>query len=485
MFISCVSANILIDQSAQQNPTFIGEQKIFYLTLTNNNSFPIYNITLSPVNLFNFPVIGGLAVGESKTVPYTVLNNQLMSPSQVFVSTISYFFDTTYNVTSKAYSETISDTGFSICNLTLMQNDSISWLNSRSVNSEVKSLSSGWSNILLTPLGFQSKVYPDVGSWVFYVDGLQACTLNVIPYNNIVSAHDSLQDIPVSFTLSTVVNPSNLQLNILQNNFTSNNNLTQVSVFNVKNNGNYPLYNVKFSDDLGWMNFSSQDFTMDSQTNQNIFVNITPLIHFTNESNMTHIITIHATSSNGGNVTGLMYMFVNYVNLDNSSSNNIYNVNFLSLNATAQACHDNRIGLGSYKAGFEQCALLEVVNNQTVFRDIPALATLSETDIKSMIASFNGANTLVQNNINSQGITQDYMNNVSSKYDSSIIYMMAIYHTQQLWMDFSDMNLRDTRKMVVIFWVTLGSIILLRIIFQILYLTWKFKFALATLQYRD
>lgn len=475
LFLPLVSANLIVDNYAQQNPTFVGEQKIFYITLTNNNSYPVYNVTLSPISKYVFANVGSLAIGESKTVPYTILNNDVSSGT--FVSTISYFFETSYNVTSKAYSETIFDSGFSVCNLTLMQNDSISWMNNRSVSSEVKSLNSGWSNILLSPLGFQSKLYDVVGSWMFYVDGLPACYLNVLPYNNVVYAHDSFQDIPVSFVLSTTVNPSSLVLNALQTNFSSFNNQTQVGVLEVKNNGNYPLYNVKFNDSNGWMNFSVQDFTMDAMTNRLITFNLTPLIYSTNESNMTHSITIFGSSSNGGNTSKIISLFIPFTDLGNSSNPNTYVINRLSINLTIDYCMANP----------DDVECIDLVNafrtNNTVIKEISASWSIPEPEVKLMIESAKNSQSLVQNNINAQGVTQDYMLNISGKYDSSIIYMSAVYRTVQLWMDFSDMKIRENLRDIRIFWITLVVLILINLILRYLYLNWVWSWKFKTLQW--
>lgn len=142
LFFPLVSANLVINSTSNLNPTYIGESKIFYLTLLNNGSFEMKNLNMTPINKYTFPVIGNLLPGEIKTVPYSVLNNEISSG--VYVSTFSFFFDSIYNVTPKEYSLNISDSGFSNCNLTIMQNDSVLWFNGRSVNSEIKSLTNNW-----------------------------------------------------------------------------------------------------------------------------------------------------------------------------------------------------------------------------------------------------------------------------------------------------------------------------------------------------
>jgi len=418
-------------------------------------------------------------VVENKTM-YQLFNE---ISSNIFISTVSFFTDTTYNVTPTVYPVNISDLGFSSCNLTLMQNDSISWFNGRLINTEVKSLSSGWSNILLTPSLSQSVTYPIVGSWIFYVDGLQACQLTVVPYDNVVLAHDSGLDVVISFSLTTTVNPSSLVLTALQNNFSSFNNQSQSGVLEVKNSGNFPLYNVMLNDSMGWMSFSDNNFTMDAQSNRLLTFNLTPLILFTNQSNMTHIITIFGRSSNGGNKQSDISLFIPFTNLDNLNNGNVYNVNFLSINATLQACYDNRIGIGQYKPGFEECVKVEVAVNQTIIKEIPAVSTLPEATVIAIGDSASKTDALVQNNINSQGITQDYLMNISRQYDSTVIYMQGVYTVLSQWMDFTDMQVRKNIRDRRIFWITLISLIILILTLISLFLTWKYNWAVKTFQY--
>jgi hypothetical protein len=470
-----VYANLQVDSTAQQNPTYVGESKIFYITLVNNNTFPIYNISFSPIAKYTFSSPNSMLPGQSSTIPYSVLNGDVSS--SIAVSTISYFFDTTYDVLPKSVLVNVFDSGFSSCNISLMQNDSFFWFNNRSVSSEIKSLNGGWSNIVLSPLSFQNISYGVVGQWIFYVDGLQACYLNVLPYNNVVSAHDSSKDVPVSFSLVTTVNPSNLVLNLLQTNFSSFNNQTQIGVLEVKNNGLFPLYNVKLNDSKGWIKFSLQDFTMDAMSNHLITFNITPIITSTSQSNKTNIISITGFSSNGGIVSRDISLFIPFTNLDNSSFGNNFIINRLSINATINFCklHQDDV----------ECIMLvdAFKSNVTVIREVPAQLTVTEDYAKLMWASMLNAQSLVQNNINSQGITQDYMNNISGKYDSSVEYAKRTDKLVSDWMNFSNMQLEKTNQQIRLFWIVFCSMIGLCIILFFVYNNWRFVWSKKTLQY--
>lgn len=480
--VAFVSANLVVDNVAQQNPTFVGESKIFSFSILNNNTFPVYKLNLTPIDKFTFSPIPNMLPGQVVNVSYSVYNNVVSSG--LFISTLSYFYDTKYNVTSKNFSVNILDSGFSNCNVTLMQNDSVVWFNNRSNSSEVKSISGGWSNILLSPLASQSIVYPNVGSWTFYIDGFPACYLNVLPYNDTVSAHDSFNDVAMSFNLVTTVNPSSLVLHPLNDNFSSYNNQTQVGYLEVKNNGAFPLYNIVLSDSKGWISFAQNNFTREALTNQPVFFNLTPLIFHTNESNITHTVTIYGTSSNGGNSSINVNVFIPYTNLDNSSSGAVYDVKFYSPNETAVACHDNRIGVGQYKTGFEWCTNIEVQNNVTVVRDVPATATLTEAQVKAWADAGAKADSLVQNNINAQGITQDYITNTTDFIVNNIVkFQTAEYYKTELWMNFTDRQLRDTREQVKLFWICFSIIVVLIVATILLYYRWKYNWACRTLQW--
>jgi hypothetical protein len=96
-------------------------------------------------------------------------------------------------------------------------------------------------------------------------------------------------------------------------------------------------------------------------------------------------------------------VFVKYQNLDVININGVnYTVNFLSINATAEACHQHRIGVGLYDAGFDSCKLLEIVVNQTIIKEIPASYDFTEAQIKTYADSFATLGNIAQRLENTQ-----------------------------------------------------------------------------------
>lgn len=483
LLLPCVTANLVVAPINSDLNVYKDQQSIFGLNVTNNFTYSIYNVSFTkPSAYFAFPVVDSLAPGESRTIPYSVRTDAVLS--SLFVSTASFFYPIEYNLISRVFEINISDTSFTPNNLTIMQNDSVSWHNLRVNQSEIKDLGSGFPTITVPALSSSVQSYPDVASYVFYEfpSGFTGF-LNVIPRSNIVMAHDSSLDVPITFNLHSTLNPSTLQINLLTFNFTSNDNQTQYGVLEIKNAENIPLVNVVLNDSRGWIQFSENSFTLNPLQNKLVSFNITPKVYSTNETNITLIDRVFAQSTNGGNASADLRMLINYKNFDTLNINGtIYTINVLGINDTATACNQHRKGIGAYDVGFEECIKLEVVNNVTVIRETPAIVTVTEDQAKTGWAAVASVGETAQRIENYANRVLDAQSNILELTKNNTAAELARDEDVRTFKadTLRAIHNRDIREMIIII-----AIILLYIIgrvSRILELTEEFRLRVATLQ---
>jgi len=102
-----------------------------------------------------------------------------------------------------------------------------------------------------------------------------------------------------------------------------------------------------------------------------------------------------------------------------------------------------------------------------------------------MIISITGAKDLVQNNINSQSITQDYVLNATNEVKMCSAIYLPIKQTIFMWMNFTDIQIRNNQKNNIIHWIIDGAILFIVLVCIIVYFNWKYAWALKTFQYNN
>lgn len=419
-FVPLVNAVVVV---SPQNPLLSVVWYVpqsFSLTVTNNNNFTVSDFTFTPVpSGFTFQDVGTLAPYQSKVISYSVSTNELFT-NRVLPSMLSfsYLTNSTVNAPLKSYDVNISSNGVSFIPV-LMAGDSIVFRNqlSQSVNLNDYG-SSGFPNLVIPAGGVVSRNFSDVKNLSFMVG-----QLGVLSSFSVVNrrAHDSTMDVPLSFVLSSVLPASTMSVNLLSSNITVNNNATYPqALIEIRNNDpNLVIQNVHINASRWVSNFTPNDFNIPAGGVQRILFDITPFVDRTNLTNRSNNIVLNVVSSNAGSTVKSIDVFINYQNMDIININGVnYTVNFLSINATAEACKQHRIGVGLYDTGFESCKLLEIVVNQTIIKEIPASYDFTEAQVKTYADSFATLGNIAQRLENTQNRYLDKQALTNSRVDN-------------------------------------------------------------------
>lgn len=398
------SANLLVQPSTMEINVDRGVSKVFNLVVTNNESRPVFNVSFSSVPNFVFPVVTRLEPNESRLVSFSVLTQDLFN--QVFVSSVSFLYEIPYSAPPSSFVVSVDDSVFVPYNSSILVNDSVVWVNLLSEDVVINDLGSGFAPVSIPALSNVSRVYNGLGSWLFYpstVHGSLGFTglLSVLSRPNTAFAHDSSLDRTVVFNVHSLLPPSALQLFVLSQNVSANNNVSFQGLLEVRNTQPIIITGVHLYADRWVSGFSENDFNLPALSSKIVYFNVTPLVSRTSQSNRSQVVNVFANSSNAGLTFDDFPIFINFVNLDQVTINGTtYTITVLGINETIDACiqHLNDVG-------FESCKKLEDAfrTNVTVVKEIEGSVPFTATELlsmKSQLGTFGEETTRTVNKMN-------------------------------------------------------------------------------------
>ena len=430
LVVNLVSANLVISTPPLLSCTWYipCSQTI---SLWNNNSVwsnvtnttvlsnvSLVNITFSPLTFYNFPSSVDLLPNESKTVSVGVLTNDLFS-NRISVSTVSFFYSVPIAPVPKTYEINVSSNGFSSFPV-LMVGDSFSWHNVGNVSVTLRDLSSGFQEVTNLGVGaVLNRSYLVAKNFSFYIasSGV-AGTFQVLPRSGVSYAHDSDANVPVSFRLSSVLPASTMQITLLTENLSIDNNATyKEALIEVRNlDPNLVIQNVNISSDRWTSSFSPNLFNLPAGGVQRVLFNITPFVDKTNLTNRSSKIILNVKSDNAGSTVKDIDVFIKYQNMDVVVINGVnYTIVMMNWNATLEACNQHMNDVG-----FETCR--DFANrwgkNVTIIKEIPASYDFTEAQVKTYADSWATLSGVAQRLENKQNSYLDKQSATNLKVDN-------------------------------------------------------------------
>lgn len=470
--IPVVFADLVISPGAMDLTVVRGQSTVFNVSVLNNASFMVYDVKFSNVTNFQFPQVFNLSAGEQRIISFSVLTNELFNTP--FVSTVSYFYSINQTPPVKSVMVNITSTGFQSNNVSIFVNDSVLWTNVLSQDVEVKDLSSGFVNVPVPALSVVNYTYSSEASYAFYstVGGFSGA-LSVVNRSSVVFAHDSTKDKQVVFTVHSVLPANSWYINVLSTNLSTQNNVSQTGIVEVKNTQNFQIIGINLSADRWIYNFSENNFNLDANQNKLIVFSVLPVVFRTNDTNKTQPVNITGRSLNTGNVSAVLNVFVQYLNMDTVVINGTtYVITVLGINETITACLQHMDD-----AGFEQCRKLDDFfgHNVTVIKEVPASYKFTEAQIANFVSALNVSGAVAERTENKMNLYLDKQDSVMTLVKNNSVeiknWSLSTADFVSSWRD--DLRALKTRD-----W-TIFAVLLLIV------LTWFTVWVVDNLQYID
>lgn len=307
-----ISASLVI--TSPSNITVLKDYqvpKILEINIKNTENFQFYNLEFEQSWIEMDKI--NLSSGQNKTIPIRITGNNDFSGN----ITLRGYYERTIGASNKTEEVKINyNYGLDRCDIELVKGDKIKWINE--VADEVtlyNILTSQDFKIILEDQNY-TKTFDTAGTLTYLVKRIgipftETCTIETSEDTGLV--HGSQYDASIFLELKINYDPTELNVEYIETNYTLTYNEQKDDVLKIKNNGSNIGKNVKL--ESSWITFNENNFDLSSGASKTIQYTITPQVFKTNETNKTHIINVTITG-NFPTITRQIGVFVPYANLD-------------------------------------------------------------------------------------------------------------------------------------------------------------------------
>ena len=314
---------LLIEPATITTSANVNEEKKIELSITNDQSFIIYDIEFSGNPYITYPAkISQLGINGTIKKNITILTNADFSTAQ-YVSLIKFFYFQDISFPSKTHDINITDSQYVPLKITIIKGDSIKWKNYGSLQ---HSVTSSDFNVMLQPNGETTISFNEIK----YIDYHDTNT-GFHGFINVTNQSSQLTHNP-DFDKSFVINlesrfrDTTIELSIVdKSDFTVSHNSYEEGLLKISNTGDKKAISLNLKADKSWIAFNKNNFNLSAGSNSFITFSINPVAASIAETNNTHQIKITLQSSNAGSKESNINVFVPYEStLEDDSRNKSY-----------------------------------------------------------------------------------------------------------------------------------------------------------------
>lgn len=314
-----IQANIVISPTPANITCRVGVSSSNQIDIFNNYSFAIMDFAFS--NLanegFSFQNIE-IPANSTRTLNLTILSNS--SQHKTISSIVSFKYAVEIPEETITHYINITGTGFSPNYLIIRQGDTVIWNNIDDIDHTIT-----WSenhDVLVngtfsyTFNNIETILYQDI-EWDEYQ--FFSGTIDVLNKTTSQKAHNPNYDYAWAINLNSNLNPTTLQVNLIDNYFEVESNKNTEGMVKVKNNGSEIADVITMSADSPWIHFNTNNFNLATNENKYVPFIISPTIFSTNQTNKTYEISIKAKATNTEEYSNTINIFVPYKYIDMSN----------------------------------------------------------------------------------------------------------------------------------------------------------------------
>ena len=295
-----------------QNPISIETtatiQKSFEINISNTHPFPIYNISFSPLDGFNFPNNLQLEVNKSLLTNFTVLTSNEFS-SQL-TSRVKFNFFTQVQTNPGRHNVTINPNSFAPNNIAIEIGDTVIWFNNGTLSHNIRSQ---FFDITLTPNQTYEYTFNSLGTFEIQDVGFNfGMVIAVNPVSNQQLTNNPNFDINFTININSQLIDTNVNFEIIDNNLTVAYNSQTEGLLRITNTGSKTARNIILKSSSNWISFEENNFSIDSNANNLVVYKAKPIINTIDETNKTSTISLTIEGINIATQTKIVSIFVPY-----------------------------------------------------------------------------------------------------------------------------------------------------------------------------
>jgi len=273
-----------------------GEEKVFYVDITNNNNFTLYNLTLQGSDYINMDYIESISQNQTIEATLRILKNDIGS----FAETLRILGFRKVNCSVIGQQTQYIDLTYTTYpTTTVCRNDKIAFHNSFEfpMPLEVRKDNGDLFTSYDIPINstHTTPAFAENGNYYF------KCVYNLCFGNIVVSdkealVHSSSYDAVFSLSINIIPELTTLSIDLIKDNFTIAHSGYATSYFIVTNEGAEEAVNIYIKGE--WMDFESNNFDLSSGESKAVNYIISPIISTTGDTDKTYTKTIFINATN-------------------------------------------------------------------------------------------------------------------------------------------------------------------------------------------
>lgn len=478
VLVTSVRAGLEVSPVLSNVSVFVGQPSVFSLRLNNSNDFSVYNVSFSSVPDFEFPFVSKLVSGEVKNVQFVVESSSVYSAGRV--SVVSFLYPLNVSVPRRSFFVNITPGGFVPSSVQIRSGDSVVWRNLLNHSADVRDLGTGFPGFMLASGGVFNQSFGVVKNFSFYEfpEGFTG-SLRVVARENVSLVHSSVFDVPVTFSVSSVLNPGSLELKVLSTDLRGGLNGSVEGVLQVRNlDDEASLGIVTLSSNSSWVSFGSNGFALNPLESRFVYFNVSPKgLTSTGQTNRSYSLLFSASASEGLVASKSVGFFVEFANLSVFSVNGTtFVINRLGVNETILYCTEfpSEPECSSLRENFTRKV------NVTIIK--PGVVNISEAELRSMVdnaVSVSGVASRLENTFNEK---QAYQDLISNRVDMMALQLEEVNRTYSALLEARDRELRMVRSNGAWWTIVLLLADLYCLVAWLVFKDKEFKVALKSLQ---
>lgn len=288
-------SSLIITQNPLNLTAKVNENKTIQVEFINNLGFDIFDFKFSNLSAkgFTIPVIN-IQANSSQIIPIVVKTTQ--SYHGLLDSKVEFKYTVNLPDEQETFYVDITEMGFSPNFLIIKQDDTITWRNKDDLSHTV--VGSGF-NLPIAPNQSASYTFPTIGETTYqdsywYFSG----SVNVINKTSQQNAHNPNYDLFWNINLDSILNPTNLEINLLDTQFEVQATGQTEGMIKIKNLGPEKAEIINLNSGSDWISFTENNFNLNMNENKYITYKINPIIFETNQTNKTYDLPINIKASN-------------------------------------------------------------------------------------------------------------------------------------------------------------------------------------------
>jgi len=320
LLLTCINASVTILPNPMNISVQIGESDTYEINITNMNNFKIKSFSFPQLESlgFKFPNME-IEPNSSKTFTFEVNTNK--SHYGQIIEIVEFKFIVNLSEETTTHNIEISSNGFSPTYLAIRQGDTIIWKNIDDVSHNIYSTNFGEITI---PINSESSyIFNDIGEINYYDLDYNIFTqfngdIQVLSKTSEQTAHNPNYDFNWIVDLNSASNPTTLEIDNSNKNYTIEYNKYKKGLLTIKNNGSEIAENLKLSSNSNWISFEQNNFNVAIGDTEWIEYTIFPSLLNTDGTNKTYNVNLSIEGSNSKKEVIELKVFIPYKEISNA-----------------------------------------------------------------------------------------------------------------------------------------------------------------------